>query len=143
MNRIYPYFSILRLLGVCMFTMAFSPVASADEGAAVYQVRVSPVVEKDVHEQLHVYGQVGFDDATLENINLPYSGQVIRLPLLAGEPVRKGETIAEIAVDPSVASAYQQALSSVHYAESEVNRIKKCWLTIWRPNRSWLLQTKH
>jgi RND family efflux transporter MFP subunit len=108
-----------------MFTMAFSPVASADEGAAVYQVRVSPVVEKDVHEQLHVYGQVGFDDATLENINLPYSGQVIRLPLLAGEPVRKGETIAEIAVDPSVASAYQQALSSVHYAESEVNRIKK------------------
>jgi len=131
MSSIYPYFSkpvfvMKSLLFVCFICITNPSIASAGEGSnPTYSVRVTQIVEKDVHEQLHVYGRVGFDDASLQNINLPYSGQVIRLPLLAGETVRKGQTIAEIAVDPSVASAYQQALTAVRYAETKVMRIKK------------------
>jgi len=103
-----------------------SPLAQAGEDSlTTYSVRVATVVQKNVHEWLHVYGRVGFDDAALQNINLAYGGQVIRLPLLAGEPVKKGQTLAEIAVDPAVASAYQQALSAVRYAESDLARMKK------------------
>jgi len=133
MSSIYPYFSkpvfvmnLKYLLFVCFICITNPSIASASEGShSTYSVRVAQVIEKDVYEQLHVYGRVGFDDASLQNINLPYSGQVIRLPLLAGEPVRKGQTIAEIAVDASVASAYQQALAAVSYAETEANRIKR------------------
>jgi len=131
MSSIYAYFSkpvfVMRLLLFVWFISIANPsIVSAGEGSdPTYSVRVTQIIEKDVHEQLHVYGRVGFDDASLQNINLPYSGQVIRLPLLAGEPVRKGQTIAEIAVDPSVASAYQQALTAVRYAETGVARIKR------------------
>jgi len=114
------------LLFICFISAAYPSIANADEAShATYSVQTTQLIEKDVHEQLHVYGRVGFDDASLQNINLPYSGQIIRLPLLAGEPVRKGQTVAEIAVDPSVASAYEQALAAVRYAESEVARIKR------------------
>jgi len=126
MKRIYPSHSTPLLLFIWFIGTAHISIAgSVDERDAIYSVRATQVIEKDVHERLHVYGRVGFDDASLQNINLPYSGQIIRLPMLAGEPVRKGQTIAEIAVDPSVASAYQQALTGVRYAETEVARIKR------------------
>ncbi len=101
------------------------PSAAASEESPEYAVSISKITQKNVHEWLHVYGRVGFDDAVVQNINLAYSGQVIRLPLLAGELVKKGQVLAEIAVDPSVASAYQQALAGVSFAESEVARTKK------------------
>jgi len=102
------------------------PLATASEKMpTVYTVSVSKIIQNDVHEWLHVYGRVGFDDAAVQNINLAYSGQVIRLPLLAGELVKKGQVLAEIAVDPAVASAYQQALAEVSFAESEVARTQK------------------
>jgi len=126
MSRIDPSFSKTALLFIWFLSAAYPSIVSAGEASdSIYSVRATQVIEKDVHEQLHVYGRVGFDDASLQNINLPYSGQVIRLPLLAGEPVRKGQTIAEIAVDASVASAYQQALAAVRYAETQVARIKR------------------
>ena len=125
MSTMISSFSRSALLFCFASAINFS-VATADESpVSTYAVQTTRIIEKDVHEQLHVYGRVGFDDASLQNINLSYSGQIIRLPLLAGEPVRKGQTIAEIAVDPSVASAYQQALTAVRYAETEVARIKR------------------
>jgi len=120
---VFPHTALV--LSALLATTNITQATAADGHAIIYKVRVATVIEKAVHEQLHVYGRVGFDDASLQNINLPYSGQVIRLPLLAGEPVRKGQTIAEIAVDPSVASAYQQALAAVRYAETHVARIKR------------------
>jgi hypothetical protein len=90
MRGLHPLFSIAPVLFFWLVAIHL-PLANAGEDSAVtYSVRVAQVAQKDVHEQLHVYGRVGFDDASLQNINLPYSGQVIRLPLLAGEPVRKG-----------------------------------------------------
>ncbi len=126
MKSIYPLFSKIGLLLIVFISAATPFIASAaEDNPSIYSVRATQIIEKGVYEPLHVYGKVGFDDASLQNINLPYSGQVIRLPLLAGEPVRKGQTIAEIAVDPSVASAYQQALTTVRYAKTEVSRIKR------------------
>jgi len=116
--------TLSALLPIILFGfMAIS--GAAEEMPITYTVSVSTVMQKDVHEWLHVYGRVGFDDAAVQNINLAYSGQVIRLPLLAGELVKKGQILAEIAVDPAVASAYQQALAGVRFAQSEVVRTKK------------------
>lgn len=126
MRITYPSFSKPVLLLIWFISTASPFIVNASEKSdTTYSVRTTQIIERNVYEQLHVYGRVGFDDASLQNINLPYSGQVIRLPLLAGEPVHKDQIIAEIAVDPSVASAYQQALTAVRYAETEVARIKR------------------
>lgn len=101
----------------------FTAQAFADE-LVVHQVQVAPVLAQDVDETLHVYGKVSFDDAWLQNINLAYSGQVVRLPVLAGEPVAKGQLLAVIAVDPAAATAYEQAVSAVQFSESELSRIQ-------------------
>ncbi len=108
-----------------MFLISLPFAAVAENNPVNYTVSVGKIVQKNVHEWFHVYGRVGFDDATLQNVNLAYSGQVIRLPMLAGEPVSKGQILAEIKVDPSVASAYQQALADASFAKSEVMRTQK------------------
>jgi len=113
------------LILICAMFIGLSPVAASEKVPITYTVSVHKIIEKDIHEWLHVYGRVGFDDAAVQNINLAYSGQVIRLPLLAGELVKKGQVLAEIAVDPAVASAYRLALAGVSFAESEVVRTKK------------------
>jgi len=112
------------MLAYAMF-IGLSSATASEKMPTTYTVSVHKIIQKDVHEWLHVYGRVGFDDAAVQNINLAYSGQVIRLPLLAGELVKKGQVLAEIAVDPAVASAYRQALAGVSFTESEVARTKK------------------
>ncbi len=116
----------MRYLLITILTVTTCMVASTAmaEAAIVHQVQTATVVQRDVGETLHVYGKVSFDDAWLQNINLAYAGQLIRLPVLAGESVYKGQLLAEIVVDPSAASAYQQAQSAVRFAESELGRIR-------------------
>ncbi|MBN4073336.1 efflux RND transporter periplasmic adaptor subunit [Mariprofundus ferrooxydans] len=124
MNSVRRWSALLPIL----FGLIVANTAAAEDISStpiMPTMSVSTVMQKDVHEWLHVYGRVGFDDAAVQNINLAYSGQVIRLPLLAGELVKKGQVLAEIAVDPAVASAYQQALAAVSFAESELARTKK------------------
>lgn len=118
----------LRMISLLLIFWVM-PSASLAQGEVVaekkivHQVQMALITEQDVDETLHVYGKVSFDDAWLQNINLAYAGQIIRLPVLAGEPVEKGQLLAEIVVDPAAAAAYQQALSAVRFAESERARI--------------------
>ncbi len=114
------YLQIMSLLLI----LGMAPSAAFAEKTVLHRVQTAPVMQQDVDETLHVYGKVSFDDAWLQNINLAYAGQIIRLPVLAGEPVAKDQLLAEIVVDPAAAAAYQQALSAVRFAESEQVRIK-------------------
>jgi len=115
--------SFLQTISMALMVLTMASVSMADE-ATVHRIQSTQVTEQDVDETLHVYGKVSFDDAWLQNINLAYSGQIIRLPVLAGEPVSRGQLLAEIVVDPAAAAAYQQALSAVRFAESEQVRIR-------------------
>jgi len=114
------YFQILPL-SLLLWMGAFS--AMADE-PIVHQVQIESVGQQTVHEILHVYGKVSFDDAWLQNISLAYAGQIIRLPIVAGEPVAKGQLLAEVATDPAAAAAWQQALSAASFAEDEADRMR-------------------
>jgi membrane fusion protein, multidrug efflux system len=113
-----PLKSVLLVLPLLLM----ASVCMADE-AVVHRIQAAQVSEQNVDEILHVYGKVSFDDAWLQNISLAYSGQIISLPVLAGEPVSKGQLLAEVVVDPAAAAAYQQAMSAVHFAQSEQARI--------------------
>lgn len=117
--------SIVFMLGLANNGLAEDEGRLASEETLIHQVQTAPVQVQDVDETLHVYGKVSFDDAWLQNISLAYAGQIIRLPVLAGEPVSKGQLLAEIVVDPAAAAAYQQALSAVRFAQSEQARISR------------------
>jgi len=116
----------MKNIQITLITLVFwmsASVAAANE-PVIHQVQVATVVEKNVHEMLHVYGKVSFDDAWLQNINLAYGGQIVRLPVLAGELVSKGQVLARIAIDPAASAAYQQAVAAAHFAESQQKRIR-------------------
>jgi len=102
--------------------MMVSPVMA--EEPIVHQVQTANVIEQNVDEVLHIYGKVSFDDAWSQNINLAYAGQIVRLPVLAGEPVVKGQLLAEIVIDPAAAASYQQAVVARRFSESELSRVR-------------------
>lgn len=97
----------------------------APEEAVVHQIRVVDVMRQDISETLHAYGKVAFDDGWLQNISLAYAGQLMTLPVVAGEAVAKDQMLAEIAADPAAAATYQQADSAVHFAAAEVARVRR------------------
>jgi len=102
-----------------------TPMAVAAEESMVHPVITGTVTRKDVNESLHVYGRVSFDEGWMKNISLAYGGQIVRLPVLAGEWVGKERTLAEIAVDPAAASSYQKAVSAAAFAQTELMRTRK------------------
>jgi len=114
---------ILILTGV-VFSFFYTALVSAEESIK-YPVTLQQIEVKDMGEWIKAYGQVGFDTASIQNINLPYSGQVVRLPVMAGEKVKQGQLLAEISADPTVAAAYQKALAGVTFSKSEVSRIQQ------------------
>ena len=100
-------------------------VAIADEEGLIHPIQVATVVQRDMDQSVHVYGQVSFDEAWVQQINLAYRGQIVALPVVAGERVKKGQVVAEISVDPVAASGYQQAITAVRFAKSDVMRVRQ------------------
>jgi len=111
----------LVLLLLSMLVMTTSAIATE---TVVHRVQTAVVAAQDVDETLHIYGKVSFDDAWTQNISLAYAGQIARLPVLAGEPVKKEQLLAEIVVDPAAAASYQQMASSVRFAKSALERTR-------------------
>jgi len=96
----------------------------AEETALAHPVQLESVLQKDMQAKVHAYGQVSFDEAWVQQINLAYSGQIVSLPVLTGEWVQKGQVLAEIAVDPMAASSYQQATHAVRFAKEALRRVQ-------------------
>jgi len=116
----------MRCTGLVLFLSSMLVItASANATEAVlHRVQTAVVVVQDVSEMLHIYGKVSFDDAWTQNISLAYAGQIVRLPVLAGELVKKGQLLAEIMVDPAAAASYQQMTSAVRFAKSALERTR-------------------
>ncbi|MDQ6957670.1 MAG: efflux RND transporter periplasmic adaptor subunit [Mariprofundaceae bacterium] len=117
------------VLAAFLWIQGMGAAVGAEEASVrpviVHQVTTGVVARRDVNEWLHVYGRVSFDEAWMKNISLAYGGQIIRLPVLAGEFVRKGRTLVEIVVDPAAASTYRKAVSAVGFARTELVRIRR------------------
>jgi len=123
---------LLSLSLLMIFWTISPPALMADEDdtptrqsiTVVHHIQTATVIKQDVDEMLHIYGKVSFDDAWVQQISLAYSGQIVRLPVLAGEPVSKGQLLAEVMIDPAAAAAYRQAIAAVRFSQSELKRIR-------------------
>lgn len=71
------------------------------------------------------YGVVSPDTRSLQNINLPRSGQLISLLVSAGQIVKKGAPLLEFNTSADVALSYRQATQAVDFAKGELKRIEQ------------------
>lgn len=98
---------------------AVEPAAGKADDASVL-VRVQPAVRKPLDRTLDAFGEIAAGKP--ESLSFPQAGQLLQLPLVPGQRVRRGATLAVIGTDPSAVAAYAQAAGAVGFARRELQR---------------------
>lgn len=83
-------------------------------------VRVQPVSRQTMAQTLDTFGEIAAGKP--ESLSFPQPGQLLRLPLVPGQRLRRGDTVAVIGTDPNTAAAYTQASNAVGFAQRELKR---------------------
>lgn len=114
-----PYVSFLLL---CLSFTAGQ--TSADEAPSV-QVETAPLTQRTMDDVVSGYGVVSPQPRSLQAISLPRPGQIVGLPVSAGQVVRRGTPLLEFSTGATAALGYQQARHAVAFAQGEVTRIEQ------------------
>lgn len=83
-------------------------------------VRVQQVTRQSMPQTLDTFGDIAAGKP--ESLSFPQPGQLLRLPLVPGQRLRRGDTVAVIGTDPNTAAAYAQAANAVGFAQRELQR---------------------
>jgi RND family efflux transporter MFP subunit len=101
-----------------------APVRGQVAGAGVPQVsalvRTEPLRRQELPRRLDALGEVA--TGTVEGVNFPTAGQVAKLLVTLGQPVRRGAPLVVLGADPAAQLAYAQAGSAVDFARAELRR---------------------
>jgi len=87
---------------------------------ASVQVRSQPVTQQALAQTLDTFGEIAAGKP--ESVSFPQPGQLLRLPVVLGQRLRRGDTVAVIGTDPNAATAYAQAANAVGFARRELQR---------------------
>jgi membrane fusion protein (multidrug efflux system) len=101
--------------------LATSLAHAAD--TAVVQVKTVALKQQQMTSTVSGYGSVSPDTRSLETISLPRPGQIVRLLVSPGQPVKKGSVLLRFGTGADAAMNYQQARQAVDFAMSETKRI--------------------
>lgn len=113
-----------RIFAACLL-LSLGLTARADEAVtASALVQVAPVRLVTLARRVVGYGTVATEVGATANLNLPMAGRIERLAVVAGQRVRRGETLLEIATDPSATLAYGQAEDAMAFARNELARVQ-------------------
>lgn len=83
-------------------------------------VRWQPVSRQALARTLDTFGEITAGKP--ESVSFPQPGQLLQLPLVPGQRLRRGDTVAVIGTDPNAVAAYTQASSAVGFAQRELKR---------------------
>jgi RND family efflux transporter MFP subunit len=83
-------------------------------------VRSQPVSQRAVAQTLDTFGEIAAGKP--ESVSFPQPGQLLQLPLVPGQRLRRGDTVAVIGTDPNAVAAYTQATNAVGFARRELKR---------------------
>jgi membrane fusion protein (multidrug efflux system) len=95
------------------------PVAGNSDDASVL-VRLQGVAQQDLAQTLDAFGEIAAGKP--ESLSVPQPGQVLQLPLVLGQRVRRGDTVAVIGTDPNALAAHAQAANALAFARRELQR---------------------
>ncbi|MDE2275160.1 MAG: hypothetical protein KGK09_02570, partial [Burkholderiales bacterium] len=112
-------------LGLVLTTLvlcgAASPHAAAQDPSV--QIETVPLKQQALVDRVTGYGVIGPDAANLETLSLPRAGQVLRLRVRPGEPVKQGELLLEFGNSADADLAWRQAEQALRFARDEAQRV--------------------
>lgn len=97
---------------------ADSSEPAADDTSVLVQTQ--PVRQQALPLTLDVFGEVATGKP--EALSFPQAGQVVRLAVVLGQKVRRGDLVATLNSDPAAVSSYAQAANAVGFARRELQR---------------------
>ncbi|MFC5549113.1 efflux RND transporter periplasmic adaptor subunit [Massilia aerilata] len=106
----------------------FGPAGPAQQQDAAQQgkddtsvlVQTASVTRSSLAQTVSVFGEVAAGKP--ESLSFAQAGQLLRVPLVAGQQVRRGELLATLGSDPTAQSNYEQASNAVGFAQRELKR---------------------
>ncbi len=99
-----------------------SEATKAEPSAAV---GTAEVTRGPVEATLEAFGTVEFDPAKLRTVTLLKAGQVVDVPVVAGEVVRRGQPLLTLGPVPQDSLEVQRARIDVDFAAREVERTRR------------------
>ena len=79
-------------------------------------------VRQTFHATVVAFGQLGADSRNALSLSLPQAGEVTATGALAGQRVKRGDALLQLATDPATRSAYLQAQSALKVARDDLAR---------------------
>ena len=95
---------------------------NADETQSTVEVSTTMPVRQTFHAQVAAFGQLAADSRNALSLSLPQAGEVTAAEAVAGQRVKRGAALLELATDPATRSAYLQAQSAVKVARDDLAR---------------------
>lgn len=90
----------------------------ADEASVL--VTLQPATRQAQARTLDVFGEIATGKP--ESLSFPQPGQLLQLPVVLGQHLRRGDPVAVIGTDPATVAAYTQAANAVGFAQRELKR---------------------
>ncbi len=106
---------------ILLLALFMAPAYAADVPSVL--VQTVPLKQKILVDSVSGYGVVSPDTGSLQSISLPRAGQILALRVSAGQVVKKGTPLLAFGTGTDAALMYQQALTAVRFASSEVARV--------------------
>ncbi|MDE2369863.1 MAG: efflux RND transporter periplasmic adaptor subunit [Burkholderiales bacterium] len=110
-----------RLAWVFAWIALCGQALAADGPSA--RVETVALVRRALPEVVSGYGVVTPDTDSLQTLSLPRAGQVLRLRVAAGEPVRQGQVLLEFGNSADAELGFRQARQALDYARGERARV--------------------
>ncbi|MBS0571516.1 MAG: efflux RND transporter periplasmic adaptor subunit [Proteobacteria bacterium] len=112
----------------CAILGAAAPIAHAEEDAAqpaVATVRVAPATLAPMRQSLTAYGTVDFSADALQPLSVPYQARVVRVAVVAGQAVHKGDALIVLAPTAASTLELQRAGNDAQFARKELARTQQ------------------
>jgi RND family efflux transporter MFP subunit len=114
--------SLAVICGLLPLLAACSHGAADTETQAPVEVGTAMPVRQTFHAQVAAFGQLAADSRNALSLSLPQAGEITATEAIAGQRVKRGAALLELATDPATRSAYLQARSAVKVARDDLAR---------------------
>lgn len=125
----------LKFFGIATFACAFAlisaPRAHSDEDdtapavAVVATVHVAPATLAPIREYLTVFGTIAFSADALQTLSVPYQARVVKVAVVAGQAVHKGDPLLVLQPTAAAALELQRADNDAQFARKELERTRQ------------------
>jgi RND family efflux transporter MFP subunit len=109
-------------LGLCAACHRDSPDADLQPTAPVETAEVSV---GPIEETITAFGTVEFDPDRTRVVPFTRAGQLVRVAVVAGQPVSKGDLLVEIGATPPASLDARRARIDLEFAERELARLRR------------------